>query len=503
MQDAGHRTAGKTDSMENMALKDFGNMNDTEGRENMDGLQIARREGGPGGRTIAAISTAQAPGGIGVIRISGPRALETADRVFFSAGGKKISGQKGYTVLYGEVRELSSGEKLDEALATCFRAPRSFTGEDVAELSCHGGLYILRRVLKEVYAAGASPAEPGEFTRRAFLNGKIGLTEAESVMELISAQGAGAARAAMAGHEGVLEKRIRSLRERLVGLAAHLDAWADYPEEDIEEVTGDALERSLAEASEEIGRLLSSFETGKILREGVDTVIAGRPNAGKSTLMNLLSGCERSIVTDVAGTTRDIVEETVLLGDIPLRLADTAGLRFTEDPVESIGVEKARQRLASAGLILAVFDSSCELNEEDRELINACRGVPSVAVINKSDLESKMDYSYIRESFRHSVVISALSGDGLAELSREVTDLLRTGALDPDEGILFTERQRDAARRAGEGVEEARQALRMGMTLDAVTVSLEGAVSALLELTGERASEAVVEQVFAHFCVGK
>ena len=327
------------------------------------------------------------------------------------------------------------------------------------------------------------------------------LVPAEAAVPEASA--AGAARAAMAGHEGVLEKRIRSLRERLVGLAAHLDAWADYPEEDIEEVTGDALERSLAEASEEIGRLLSSFETGKILREGVDTVIAGRPNAGKSTLMNLLSGCERSIVTDVAGTTRDIVEETVLLGDIPLRLADTAGLRFTEDPVESIGVEKARQRLASAGLILAVFDSSCELNEEDRELINACRGVPSVAVINKSDLESKMDYSYIRESFRHSVVISALSGDGLAELSREVTDLLRTGALDPDEGILFTERQRDAARRAGEGVEEARQALRMGMTLDAVTVSLEGAVSALLELTGERASEAVVEQVFAHFCVGK
>ena len=455
------------------------------------------------GKTIAAISTAQAPGGIGIIRISGPKAFEIADRVFFARSGKKISQQKGYTVLYGEVRDLSSGEKLDEALATCFRAPRSFTGEDVAELSCHGGLYILRSVLKEVYAAGASPAEPGEFTRRAFLNGKIGLTEAESVMELISAQGAGAARAAIAGHEGVLEKRIRSLRESLVGLAAHLDAWADYPEEDIEEVTDDALEASLMKAHEEIQRLLSSFDTGKILREGVDTVIAGRPNAGKSTLMNLLSGCERSIVTDVAGTTRDIVEETVLLGDIPLRLADTAGLRFTEDPVESIGVEKARERLASAGLILAVFDSSCALNEEDRELVRACKGIPSVAVVNKSDLESKIDYSYIKSNFKHIVILSALQGDGLEDLHREVTELLKTGALDPNEGILFTERQRDAARRAGDGVEEALEALRMGMTLDAVTVSLEGAVSALLELTGERASEAVVEQVFAHFCVGK
>ncbi len=458
---------------------------------------------GKGGRTIAAISTAQAPGGIGIIRISGPDALKIADRVFFSKNGKRISGQKGYTVLYGEVRRLSSGEKLDEALATCFRGPRSFTGEDVAELSCHGGLYILRRVLKEVYEAGASPAEPGEFTRRAFLNGKIGLTEAESVMELISAQGAGAARAAMAGHEGVLEKRIGSIREKLLNLAAHLDAWADYPEEDIEEVEAGALETSLLEAKGEIEKLLSSFEAGKILREGVDTVIAGRPNAGKSTLMNLLSGCERSIVTDVAGTTRDIVEETVLLGEIPLRLADTAGLRFTEDPVESIGVEKARQRLASAGLILAVFDSSCALNAEDRELAEACRGIPSVAVINKSDLESKIDYSYIYDNFKHVVVLSALSGSGLEDLNREVAELLKTGALDPNEGILFTERQRDSARRAGEGIEEALNALRMGMTLDAVTVSLEGAVSALLELTGERASEAVVEQVFARFCVGK
>ena len=219
--------------------------------------------------------------------------------------------------------------------------------------------------------------------------------------------------------------------------------------------------------------------------------------------MNLLSGCERSIVTDVAGTTRDIVEETVLLGDIPLRLADTAGLRFTEDPVESIGVEKARERLASAGLILAVFDSSCALNEEDRELVRACKGVPSVAVVNKSDLKSKIDYTYIKSNFKHIVILSALQGDGLEDLHQEVTDLLKTGVLDPNEGILFTERQRDAARRAGNGVEEALEALHMGMTLDAVTVSLEGAVSALLELTGERASEAVVEQVFAHFCVGK
>lgn len=463
------------------------------------------RLGRAGGKstTVAAVSTAQAPGGIGIIRISGPEAFSIADKVFFAKNKVPVSQMKGYTVAYGEVRAIETAEKLDEALVICFRAPRSFTGEDVAEISCHGGLYLLRRVLQEVFSAGAAPAQAGEFTRRAFLNGKIGLTEAESVMELISAQGSGAARAAMAGHEGILEKKIAGLREDLIGLAAHLDAWADYPEEDIAQVSEEALEASLLQAKEQISKLLSSFETGKILREGVDTVIAGRPNAGKSTLMNLLAGCERSIVTEVAGTTRDIVEETVLLGEIPLRLADTAGLRFTDDPVESIGVEKARRRLKAAGLILAVFDSSCELNEEDRELAESCKGIPAVAVVNKSDLEAKIDYSYISKNFKHIVYISALSGEGLEALSGEVTDLLRTGELDPNEGVLFTERQRDSARRAEECVEEALEALRMGMTLDAVTVSLEGAVSALLELTGERTTEAVVEQVFAHFCVGK
>lgn len=454
---------------------------------------------------IAAISTAQAPGGIGVIRISGPGARQIAGRVFVSARGQKIEEIPGYTALYGWVCRFGSQpeERIDEAVATVFVAPHSYTGEDVVELSCHGGLYLLRRVLDSVLAAGASPAGPGEFTRRAFLNGKMDLTQAESVMQLIGAQGGQALRTARAGREGTLYRRIQGSREQLLTIAAHLSAWADYPEEDIPQLDESSLKDSLQSVQDDLTRLLDQFDAGRVLREGVDTVIVGRPNVGKSTLMNLLAGCERSIVTEYAGTTRDIVEETVLLGGVPLRLADTAGLRETNDPVESIGVDRAKDRLNTAQLVLAVFDSSSPLTEEDQELISRLSGTPAVAVINKSDLKQKIDIKYINNKFQQYVYISARSGDGLAELQQAVEQLLHTADLNPSEGILFTERQRDTARRAKERLEEAMDALTGGMTLDAVTVSVESAVSALLELTGERATNEVVDTVFAHFCVGK
>lgn len=452
-------------------------------------------------KTIAAISTPQAAGGIGIVRISGPETRAVAGRVFTSAHGRTLDEIKGYTALYGRVHDADG--VIDEAIALNFVAPASFTGEDVVELSCHGGIYVMRRVLKAVLAAGASPAGPGEFTRRAFLNGKMGLTEAESVMQIISAQGMQAGKAAMAGRDGALERRIRKIREGLTTLAAHLDAWADYPEDDIPAVDGADLNASLEGAKQELEHLLAQFEAGRALREGVETVIAGRPNVGKSTLMNLLSGCERSIVTEYAGTTRDVVEETVLLGGVPLHLADTAGIRSTEDPVERIGVDRARERVQTAQLVLAVFDSSQELNEEDCLLVESVQNTPAVAVINKSDLENKINIQYIQNKFKQIVYISALSGEGLEALEHAVAVILRTNELDPSSGILFTERQRDSARRALDCVEEALNAQKAGVTLDAVTVSVEGAVSALLELTGERATEAVVDQVFAHFCVGK
>ena len=455
-----------------------------------------------GERTIAAISTGAAPGGIGIVRISGPEARAVADRVFRGRNGRQIAQMRGYTAALGGAY-TAAGEKLDDVVALVFAAPKSYTGEDVVELSCHGGLYITRRLLQEVLAAGASPAQPGEFTRRAFLNGKMDLTQAEAVMELIGAGGEQAAREAQAGSSGALSQRVVAIREELTGLGAHLAAWADFPEEDVPAVENQALSQSLEHAAQELSRLLESFDVGKVYREGVRTVIAGRPNAGKSTLMNLLAGCQRSIVTQYAGTTRDVVEETVLLGGIPLRLADTAGLRDTDDPVESIGVAAARERVQTADLVLAVFDSSQELEREDLELAESLSTIPAVAVVNKTDLPSKIDLEQVRKHFSHVACISAASGEGLEELQEEITALLGAGNFDPGAGMLFTERQRHHDRAALEALREAENALALGMTLDAVTVCVEDALNALYALTGETASEEVVDQVFETFCVGK
>jgi tRNA modification GTPase len=366
-------------------------------------------------------------------------------------------------------------------------------------------LYLTQSVLRAVFSAGAVPAQPGEFTRRAFLNGKMSLTSAEAVMDLISAQGEQAARAALADKNGALERRIAGVKEKLISSAAHLAAWSDFPEEDIPEVTDDSLLAGLHGAKEEIGRLLRQFDIGSVIRDGVDTVILGRPNVGKSTLMNLLAGNEKSIVTSVAGTTRDIVEETVRAGEILLRLADTAGLRQTDDPVESIGVQRARERMASAQLILAVFDASEPLQEEDLRLLDTIDGRRAVAVINKSDLEQNEIFNkeYITNNLQHVVEVSAKQGKGVEDLIAEIASVLGTADWNPAEGMLSTERQRVAAEQALQCVEEALDAVALGMTLDAITVSIEGAIEALAELTGENVSEAVVDGVFHRFCVGK
>lgn len=453
-------------------------------------------------KTIAAISTAAAPGGIGIIRISGPEARAVGDRVFRAASGESLMQAAGHTCRFGYVID-ESGARLDECIATVFASPKSFTGEDVVELSCHGGLFILKTALQAVLAAGASPAAPGEFTRRAFLNGKMDLAQAEAVMELISAQGREAMKAAQAGHGGALSRRIAAIRADLTDVGAHLAAWADYPDDDIPQVDEKMLKERLAAGREALEALVVSFDGGRVLREGVVTVIAGKPNAGKSTLMNLLAGCERSIVTDLAGTTRDVVEETVLLGEIPLRLADTAGIRETEDRVERIGVQIALERVKTAQFVLAVFDASEALNDDDRAMMEAIGDTPCVAVVNKSDLPAAIDMAEIEARFPAVVTVSALSGDGLSALAQAAAEVLQTAALNPNDGILYTERQRADAKAALACIEEAENALRLGMTWDAVTVSLEGAVAVLNELTGERVSDAVVDRVFEKFCVGK
>lgn len=452
--------------------------------------------------TIAAIATPIATGGIGMIRISGSDAQLIADKVFISHGGKKLGDIDGYRALYGYVCD-STGAKTDECVALNFLAPKSFTGENVVELSCHGGIFIMKKILSAVYSAGARPAQPGEFTKRAFLNGKMDLAQAESVMDIISAQGEQSARAALSVKDGVLSGKISAISDALINLSAHLAAWADYPDDDIPQVDDDMLKSRMNSAKNELTKLLETFNSGRVYREGVNTVIAGKPNAGKSTLMNLLAGCERSIVTSYAGTTRDVVEESIMLGDIPLRLADTAGIRETDDPVEMIGVDLARQRVKSAQLVLAVFDSSGSLTADDLQLIEDIKGIPAIAVINKTDLQPCIDIDFIINNFENIVFISAISGKGVEELAAAAENVLKLGNFDASTGVLYSERQRDDVRKALECVEEAIEAFNFGYTLDAVTVSIDSAVSALLELTGKRVSETVVDSVFEKFCVGK
>lgn len=451
--------------------------------------------------TIAAVCTAQGEGGIGVIRISGDDSLKIADKIFKNINNKKVTDMKGYTAAFGKV--CDNGDEIDEAVVLVYRAPHSYTGENVVEISCHGGLFITKQVLRAVLNNGAVPAQAGEFTKRAFLNGKIDLTEAEAVIDIISAKSKSAARAALFVKDGVLRRKIDKVKEDLLSQAAHLSAWADYPEEDIAEVSDEELFSAFDNAINVLQGLLDTYDSGQAVKQGIDTVIAGRPNVGKSTLMNVLSGYEKSIVTDIPGTTRDIVEDTVVLGDVILRLSDTAGLRDTEDRVEQIGVDRAKKRLEQCGLLLAVFDNNQILNEDDYDLINSAKNTISIAIINKIDLEQKLDVEYISNNFDNIVYISAKSGECREELTKAVEKIAGTANLNPSEGILSNERQRLAVSNALLSVKEAKSALEIGLTYDAITVSLEDAISNLLELTGESTSEEVVDRIFHNFCVGK
>lgn len=451
--------------------------------------------------TITAISTAQGQGGIGVIRVSGEDSFTIVDKIFKSVSGKKIMDIKGYTALFGHI--YNNEEVLDEAVVLKYVAPKSFTGENVVEISCHGGMYITKEVLNAVIMAGASLAEPGEFTKRAYLNGKMDLTEAESVMDIISAKSKSAARAALFVKDGALFKKSQQVKQLLLDKAAHLSAWADYPEEDIPEVSEDSIMEAIEESISILEKLLSTYDMGQVVKEGIDTVIAGRPNAGKSTLMNLLVGREKSIVTNIAGTTRDVVEDTVLVGNVMLKLSDTAGIRDTDNEIEKIGVQKTFDKINGAGLVIALFDNNEVLNSEDIDLINKIKDMPCIAVINKIDLEDKVDKNYITDNIDNVVYISAKQQDNIDELKNMIEKIAGTEDFDPSAGIIANERQRNAIRNAVNSLYEAKESLAMGMTMDAITVSLQETIDYLLELTGEKAGEEIVDSVFHNFCVGK
>lgn len=451
--------------------------------------------------TVAAISTGRAPGGIGIVRISGENAIAVADKVFSSFNGKKLCEIPGYSALYGKAHGKNG--HIDNVVALVFKAPKSYTGEDVVEFSCHGGLFVTDKVLNAVFEAGAVPAEAGEFTKRAFLNGKMDLTSAESVMSIISAQGEQAEKIALGVLEGKLFKEIKKITDKLLYDMALLSAWVDYPYEEIEDLSAEKLKSHIAESKNELEKLINDFGKGQIILEGVDTAIVGCPNVGKSTLMNLLSGTDKSIVTEIAGTTRDIVEDTVNAGGITLRLADTAGVRDTDDTVESIGVERAVKRLENAELVLAVFDGSRPLNSDDRRLIDLCKGKKAVGIINKTDLDKNYLNDEIEKFFPQTVFISAKTGEGKAELIRAIETLLGTADFDTSAAAVVNERQRDCCKKALDALNDAQNALDLGLTMDAVTVCLDSAAENLMVLTGEKATELVVNEIFAQFCVGK
>lgn len=451
--------------------------------------------------TIAAISTGQAAGGIGIVRISGENALNVADRIFKSVSGLKLKGLSGYRAALGTV--FFEEKPVDEAIATVFRAPKSYTGEDVVELSCHGGLYVTRQVLRAALSAGAVAAEPGEFTKRAFLNGKMDLTKAEAVMSIISAQGEQAKAAALGTLDGLLYRKISGISGELKGLAASLAAWVDYPDEEIEDLPDDKILSVLENAASSLSDLIARFDSGRAVLEGVDTAIVGKPNVGKSTLMNLLTGTEKSIVTEIAGTTRDIVEETAVVGGVVLRLCDTAGLRETDDKVESIGVARAKQKLETATLILAVFDASAPLEEQDKALFPLCKEKHAIAIVNKTDLPTKLDTNILDTVFNKVVYISAKENNGLQSLEQAIAEVLGTAAFDSSAATLMNERQLACCSAALDAVKEAHDALASGVTRDAVQVCVDSAIESLDTLTGERATESVVNEIFSRFCVGK
>lgn len=452
-------------------------------------------------KTVCAIATPAAVGGISVVRISGEQAFDVAEKVFKPVSGKPIPQMRGYTAAYGHIHD--DGKILDDGVILVFRAPHSYTGEDVCEISCHGGIYVTRRLLTACLKAGASPAGAGEFTKRALLNGKMSLTQAEAVADIIAAQGEQSLACSNIQREGALFRRAERIAEMILEISAQISAWIDYPDDDTPVVTEEWLVEKITAVEAELDNLMANYDTGRIIREGISCAIVGKPNVGKSTIMNALLGTRRSIVSDTAGTTRDVVEETANIGGAVLRLSDCAGIRETEDEVEKIGVELALEKLQNADVVLAVFDGSNPLSDEDRRLFGLLKNKKVVAVVNKSDLPQQIDFTALESRFGSVVRISARDENCAQTLGREITERLNLADFNADAGFLANERQRECVFRAADDIWEALTAAKLGVTPDAVGVSLEQALDAIYELSGKTASEEVIAGVFERFCVGK
>lgn len=454
--------------------------------------------------TIAAISTPYGTGGIGIIRISGDRAFEIAKTIF--KGKKNFDEIKSHTINYGKIIDPVKNETIDEVLVTKMKKPNTFTREDVVEINCHGGIVVLKKILDLVLRQGARAAEPGEFTKRAFLNGRIDLSQAEAVIDIINSKTEESSKAAVNQLEGKLSSKIKALRRRLIEILAHIEAVVDYPEEDIEEITGEKVYNEIKDIKENLKKITDNFERGRILREGIDAVIVGRPNVGKSSLLNELTGKNRAIVTDIPGTTRDIIEEYININDIPVRIVDTAGIRETEDAVEIIGVEKTHKALEEAELVIMMVDAEKGFTPEDSAILEKVANKKLIILINKIDksneeniknIEKNLEgMNYIRTSIREEI--------GIDKIGKMITKLFTKGEINLNSQIILTNiRHKNLIDRAILSIDDAMGAYENKMPLDLMTIDITNAADFLGQITGESVKEDVINEIFSRFCLGK
>ena len=456
------------------------------------------------GDTISAIATAQGEGGIGIIRLSGEQAIAVAEKMFRPASGKALSDYASHRAVYGRIVD-EAGQVIDEAMVLMMKAPHSYTKEDVVELQCHGGVMPLRKTLALTYAHGARPAEGGEFTKRAFLNGRLDLSQAQAVMDIITAKTDRSLKMATGHLTGAFSAKIKSFRQEILGQIAHLEAAIDFPEDEVDDVVTESVAEKVVEVRNNIAKLIKTAGTGRILRDGLMTAIVGKPNVGKSSLLNALLQEERAIVTDIPGTTRDSIEEYANVGGVPLRIIDTAGIRATEDVVEKIGVEKARQMVSEAALVLALFDGSRPLDSEDEEILSLLAGRDAIVLLNKSDLQSVVTADTLAAKANVSVIeISTKENHGLDTLVQAIQDKVYGGAVAADEGSFVSdERQANLLRQADVHLAAALQTIEAGMGLDFISIDLRSAWEKLGEITGDTVGEDIIDEIFSKFCIGK
>ena len=444
-------------------------------------------------------------GGIGIIRMSGENCFDVLEKIFVPKKKQPIEEIKGYTMKYGHIAD-STGSVVDEVLVSYFKAPKSYTTENMCEINSHGGNVVVKKILELCLSNGADLAEPGEFTKRAFLNGRIDLLQAESVIDVINAKSEKEAKTGIKQLEGFLSEKIAEIKKEIMDVMVNIDVSIDYPEYDVDEVTSKQITNMLDSVGKKLTKLEKSFDNGKIIKEGIKTAIIGRPNAGKSSLLNAILKENRAIVTEYEGTTRDTIEEFVTVNGIPLKLIDTAGIRKANDEVEKIGIEKSKEIANEADLIIAIFDASKELTQEDLEILNLAKNKKTIIILNKMDLESKIDENNERlKAVSNSILkISALKKQGIEELYDEISNLFELNEINLDQDIVITNvRHKNLIEKALESVKKAKETMENKMPLDIIAIFIKDILEDLANITGEIVTDDIIDEIFSKFCLGK